>query len=119
MESGLVRQGGAGRFDAASIRKARFYLDQETSCEIDLHAACENDDGTDLMVEVKDWESEPSMDAVRRFVAVKNALSDRLERSTVFLFYSESGLGEDATAALAEAGIPILDPAMLAGYEAA
>ena len=102
----------------ASIRKARFFVDQEKSLEIDLHAVHESDDGTDLMIEVKDWETEPPMDAVRRFVAVKNALDGQLKRRTVFLFYSESGLGEDAVAALNEAGVLVLDPAKLAGYEA-
>ncbi len=103
-----------------------FYVDHDRvsfaplrgdAVEIDLHAAHESDDGTDLMIEVKDWESVPSMDAVRRFVAVKNALGGRLERRAVFLFYSESGLGEDAVAALHEAGVLVLDPAKLAGYE--
>ncbi len=101
----------------AVIRKARFYLDQDASVEIDLHAACEDDDGTDLMIEVKDWEKEPSPDAVRRFIEVKEALEGRLERKTVFLFYSESGLSEEAAARLHEAGILVLDPEKLAGFE--
>jgi len=33
------------------IRKARFYLEQERSVEVDLHAVHEADDGTDLMSE--------------------------------------------------------------------
>ena len=100
-----------------TIRKARFHLDQERSVEIDLHAVSERADGTDLMVEVKDWEKQPTPAAVRRFVEVKEALAGHLEREAVFLFYSESGLGEEALAALGEAGILILDPAKLAGYE--
>ena len=102
----------------AVIRKARIYLDQETSVEVDLHAASGDDDGTDLMIEIKDWEREPSPDAVRRFIAVKDALTGHLERRTVFLFYSESGLGKEAAAMLAKAGILILDPERLAGFEA-
>ena len=39
-----------------TIRKARFHLDQESSFEADLHALSERDAGTDLVVEVKDWE---------------------------------------------------------------
>jgi hypothetical protein len=31
------------------IRKARFYINQDTSVEIDLHAESEDDDGTDLI----------------------------------------------------------------------
>jgi len=31
------------------IRKARFYVDQEKSVEVDLHAVHEDDDGTDLV----------------------------------------------------------------------
>ncbi len=45
------------------------------------------------------------------------ALAGHLERETVFLFYSESGLSEKLGAALAEAGILIADPAKLATYE--
>ncbi|MCP4662162.1 MAG: hypothetical protein GY856_42710, partial [bacterium] len=101
------------------IRKARFYVDLEQSAEVDLHAVHEEDDGTDLMIEVKDWESEPSMDAVRRFVDLEQALRGQLSRRTVFLFYSESGLGEDAAATLEEAGILVLDPTKLAGFEGA
>jgi hypothetical protein len=100
------------------IRKARFHLDQERSVEIDLHAVHEADDGTDLMIEVKDWGREPSEGVVRRFVEVKEALGGQLERKTLFLFYSESGLSDEAAALLHEAGIPVLDPEKLAGFEA-
>ncbi len=100
------------------IRKARFYVDQETSVEIDLHAVSEDDGGTDLMIEVKDWEREPTLDAVRRFIEIKNALTGHLERKTAFLFYSEGGVGEDLAAMLAEAGIRVLDPEKLVGFEA-
>lgn len=89
----------------AFIRTARFYVDQEKSVEVDLHAVHEDDDGTDLMLEVKDWEREPSLDQVRRFIEVKDALTGYLKRRTVFVFYSESGLGEEAAATLAEAGV--------------
>ncbi len=100
------------------IRKARFYVDQEKSVEVDLHAVHEDDAGTDLMIEVKDWEKEPSLDVVRRFIAVKEALAGHLKKKTVFLFYSESGLSEEAAALLREAGILVLDPEKLAGFEA-
>jgi len=100
-----------------SIRKAHFHLEQEHSVEVDLHAVSERDDGTDLMVEVKDWEKEPSGDALRRFVRVKEALAGRLARRTEFLFYSESGLGEKSAAMLAAAGIWVLDPEKLSRYE--
>ena len=109
-----------GRF--SSIRKAHFHLDQERHVEADLHAVSERDDGIDLVVEVKDWEKEPTLDVVRRFVETRAALADHLERTTgsrqtFFLFYSESGLGKEAAAALTEAGILIVDAAKLAGYE--
>jgi hypothetical protein len=100
------------------IRKAGFHVDQEKSVEIDLHAVHESDAGTDLMIEVKDWQREPTADVVRRFIEVKNALTGCLERNTVFLFYSESGLGQEAAAMLTEAGISVLDPEKLAGFEA-
>ena len=70
------------------------------------------------MIEVKDRERETAADAVRRFIAVKDVLTAHLERKTVFLFYSESGLGEEAAAMLAKAGILVLDPEKLAGFEA-
>ena len=105
-----------------SIRKAHFHLDQDRHVEADLHAVSERDDGTDLIVEVKDWEREPTVDAVQPFVELKEALAGHLEgrtgsRKTAFLFYSESGLGEKAAAMLRRAGILIVDAAKLAGYE--
>ncbi len=86
--------------------------------EIDLHAVHEDDGGTDLMIEVKDWVKEPTLDVIRRFVEVKEALTGHLEKKTVFLFYNESGLSDEAAARLHEAGIPVLDPEKLAGFEA-
>ncbi|MCP4119528.1 MAG: hypothetical protein GY737_29840, partial [Desulfobacteraceae bacterium] len=75
-------------------------------------------DGTDLMSEVKDWEEEPTLGAVRRFIEVKEALGGQLESRTIFLFYSESGLSEEAAVRLCEAGILLLDAEKLAGFEA-
>ncbi|MCP4548017.1 MAG: hypothetical protein GY835_16250 [bacterium] len=54
---------------------------------------------------------------VRRFIRVKEVLSGRLRRKTVFLFYRESGLGEESAAMLRRAGILILDAKKLARYE--
>ena len=99
------------------IRKAHFYVDHDTGVEIDLHAVHEDDDGTGLMIEVKDWEKGPPEGKVRRFVEVKRALEGQLEKKTVFLFYSETGLSEKAAALLHEAGILILDPDKLARFE--
>ncbi len=101
----------------ARIHKARFYLDHERSVEADLHAVHEQDDGTDLIVEVKNWQRDVSRDAVRRFVEVQDALNGRLARQTVFLFYAEGTLREDLAAILTEAGILILDAVKLARYE--
>ncbi|MCP4657531.1 MAG: ATP-binding protein [bacterium] len=101
-----------------TIRKARFHVDQGSSVEADLHAVSERDDGTDLIVEVKDWQRQPTPDVVRRFIRVKEVLTGRLRRKTVFLFYSESGLGEESAAMLRQAGILILDAKKLARYEA-
>ncbi len=101
----------------ATIRKARFYLDQEASVEVDVHAASERADGIDLMIEVKDWQKEVTRDVVRRFIEVKEALAGHLERQTAFLFYSETGLRQELAAMLAEAGILILDPEKLASFE--
>ncbi len=69
------------------------------------------------MIEVKDWEKEPSQGVMRRFIEVKEALEGQLPRKTVFLFYSESGLSEEAAARLGEAGILLLDADLLAGFE--
>ncbi len=101
----------------ATIRKARFYLDQEASVEVDVHAASERADGIDLMIEVKDWQKEVTRDVVWRFIEVKEALAGHLERQTAFLFYSETGLRQELAAMLAEAGILILDPEKLASFE--
>ncbi len=106
---------GLDRF--TTICKAHFDLDQETALEIDLHAVSESGDGTDLMVEVKDWQWEVTADRVRRFIQVKEALAGHLERKTAFLFYSEGGLGKEPAAMLAEAGILIIDAKKLASYE--
>jgi hypothetical protein len=100
-----------------TIRKAQFHLDQEHSVEIDLHAVSERDDGTDLMVEVKDWQRDVTRDVVRHFIEVKEAFAGRLERKTAFLFYSDSGLSAALATMLGEAGILILDAEKLAGYE--
>ncbi len=100
-----------------TIRKAHFHLDQEVAVEIDLHAVSESDDGTDLMVEVKDWQREVTPDKIRRFIQVKEALAGHLVRKTAFLFYSEGGLREEAAATLAEAGILVVDANKLAGFE--
>ena len=69
------------------------------------------------MIEVKDWEKGPPLDGVRRFIEVKGTLVGQLRRRTVFLFYSESGLSEKAAILLHEAGILVLDPKRLAGFE--
>ncbi len=100
------------------IRKARFYVDQDRGVEIDLHAVSEDDNGTDLMIEVKDWQREPTEGVLRRFIEVKETLEGQLERETVFLFYSESGLGEEAAVILAGAGVLVFDVEKLAGFEA-
>ncbi len=101
-----------------SLRKVHPHLDQEKSVEVDIHAVHERDDGTDLMVEVKDWERKATAAAARRFVEVREKLSLELRRPTIFLFYSENGLSREAETVLAEAGILVLDPAKLASYEA-
>ncbi len=108
------RAGGALQHD----RRAGGALQHDRSVEVDLHAVHEDDDGTDLMIEVKDWKKEPSLGVVRRFVEVKEALEGQLKRKTVFLFYSESGLSEKAATRLREAGILLLDGELLAGFEA-
>ena len=102
-----------------SIRKNRFYVDHEHSFEADLHAVHDRGaEGVDLVVEVKAWEQGVPRSAVERFIEMKEAVSPQLERRTVFLFYSESELAESFAALLREAGIGIIDPARLAGYEA-
>ncbi len=68
--------------------------------------------------QVKNWERKATTDAARRFVEVKEKLSGQIERRTVFLFYSKSGLSQEAEATLREAGVLILDPEKLARHEA-
>ncbi len=100
-----------------SIRKTHFHLDQERYVEADLYAVSEQSDGTDLVIEVKAWEREPTRDVVRRFIRDKEALAGHFERKTAFLFYSESGLREETAAMLDEAGILTIDVEKLGGYE--
>ena len=85
--------------------------------EADLHAGSESEDGTDLVVEVKDWERPLTRDAAAAFVETRNRLVGRLERRTVFLVYSEGGVSPDAGAVLAGAGVLVLDVDKLVGYE--
>ncbi len=104
-----------------SIRKARFYVDQERGFEADLHAVCDpaaGEDGVDLIIEVRAWEKGVSRQAVLRFILMKEALEGQLERRTVFLFYCEGELAEDLCVLLRDAGIAIIDAARLASYEA-
>jgi len=100
-----------------TIRKGRLHADLETSVEIDLHAVSERDDGTDLVVEVKDWERPLTRDAAAAFVEAKEKLTPLLPRRTAFLLYSESGVSPEASTLLAEAGVLVLDVDKLAGYE--
>jgi hypothetical protein len=92
---------------------------EDVAVEIDVHAVNEDPDGVDLMVEVKNWDRPVTADAARRFVEVRGGVEELLERRTLFLFYSESGLSEEAEAVLREAGVLVLDPEKLARYEAA
>ncbi len=100
-----------------TIRKGHFHLDQEHHVEADLHAVSERDDGTDLVVEVKDWERPLTRDAAESFARIKKKLTGHLQRQTAFLVYSEGGVSPEASALLAEAGILVLDVTKLAGYE--
>ncbi len=121
MVADIVKTGGiehttrVGPFKG--IRKARFHVDQDTSLEIDLHAAAEKDDGTDLMIEVKDWEKKPTEGVARRFIEVRKTLEGHLKSKTIFLFYSENGLGKKAAELLREAGILVINPRKLADFE--
>ncbi len=103
-----------------SIRKNRFYVDQERSFEADLHAVSTPDalGSADLIVEVKAWKQGVERCAVERCVEMKEATSPQLERRTVFLFHSESELAENLAALLRGAGIGIVDPTRLAKHEA-
>ncbi len=100
-----------------TICKGRLHFDLETSAEIDLHAVSERDDGTDLVVEVKDWERPLSRDVAATFVATKQKLTSLLRRKTAFLVYSEGGVSPEAAALLDEAGVLLFDVDRLAGYE--
>ena len=104
-----------------SIRKNRFYVDHKRSFEADLHAVYDQSadgGGVDLIVEVKAWERGVPRSAVEHFIEMKEAVSPQLVRRTVFLFYTESELAQNLAALLREAGIGIVDPERLAGYEA-
>jgi hypothetical protein len=101
----------------ATIRKGHFHFDQTHHVEADLHAVSERADGTDLVVEVKDWERPLTRDIAEAFADTKKTLTPHLQRQTAFLVYSEGGVSPEASVLLAEAGVLLIDAVKLAGYE--
>ena len=96
-----------------SLNKESFHLDQEHRVEVDLFAPSEKEDVPDLIVEVKDWRRPLNDVAARAFIESKEKLRHHLKRPTIFMVYSENGLGEAAKELLEQAEVLILDPAKL------
>ncbi len=75
----------------AKMHKDRLYADHESSREIDIYARAEAEDGTDLVIEVKNWRQKVSTEAVNLFIDLKQRFEPALKKKTGFLLYSENG----------------------------
>ena len=75
----------------AHLGKKTFHIDQTNSRIVDMFGKSSREDGMDLIVEVKTWESTISTEAVQNFLAMKQDIEPQLQRPTAFLLYSEQG----------------------------
>ncbi len=92
-----------------AMGKRSFQSGQEERIEVDIFGEAKNEEGPDLVVEVKDWERGVDRAQIEAFIETRDRLEARLERPAVFLFYSERALTGEQTARLTEAGIMFTD----------
>ena len=59
--------------------------------------------------EVKDHANQPDMRHIEAFIANKSVLAQKIEKATLFLFHSETGLAEAQKARLLEEGVMYCD----------
>ncbi|MDJ0839064.1 MAG: hypothetical protein QNK37_21290 [Acidobacteriota bacterium] len=100
----------------APLKKSRIYKDQENSREIDILAVSEAEDGTDLVIEVKNWKEKVSMKAVNRFVELKEDYAGELKKKTGFILYSEKGFTTSQEELMKDRGIMYTTPERLTAY---
>ena len=93
----------------ASIRKRRFYTDQERSIEIDIYCEREEPDGRDLAVEVKDHITPLTIDMLKEFIAKRQPLEDFRKRPVGLLLYSEEGVNAEQAEFLKAHGVMYTD----------
>jgi hypothetical protein len=75
--------------------------------EVDIFCRSTTPDGIDFIVEVKDWSTELSKQAVDDFIAKKQKLEQSLKEKTGYILYSENGVPEKLEQQLLENGIMV------------
>jgi hypothetical protein len=82
--------------------------------EVDIFCKSAEPDGMDFIVEVKDWKTEVTGQAVDGFIAKKQKLEKHLKKKAGFIFYSENGMPEQLAVRLLENGIMVTSREWLA-----
>ncbi len=100
----------------ADMHKERIYKGHESSREVDIYARSEAEDGTDLVIEVKNWKQEVSNQAVTRFIELKQDYAAELKAKTGFLLYSENGFTETQKELMESMDIMYTTPQRLTAY---
>jgi hypothetical protein len=88
-----------------SMEKKTFDFGQQNRVEVDIFCKSAEPDGPDFIMEVKDWNTEVTKQAVDGFIAKKQRLEKHLKKNTGFVFYSENDITEDLEKRLWENGI--------------
>jgi len=102
----------------ASTKKERLSGGIESSREVDVYARSEREDGTDLVVEVKNWEKPIGHQEIEAFLKLKAIVEKTVTRKTGYLFYSENGFTSEQKTMLEAAGVMYSDGKKLTSYEA-
>jgi hypothetical protein len=90
-----------------SMEKKTFDFGQQNRVEVDIFCKSAVPDDTDFIVEVKDWKTEVTMQAVDGFINNKQKLEKNLKKKAGYIFYSENGMPEKLAERLLENGIMV------------
>jgi hypothetical protein len=90
-----------------SMEKKTFDFGQQNRVEVDIFCKSAVPDGMDFIVEVKDWKTEVTGQAVDGFIAKKQKLEKHLKKKAGYIFYSENGMPEKLAERLLENGIMV------------
>jgi hypothetical protein len=90
-----------------SMEKKTFDFGQQNRVEVDIFCKSTVSDGMDFIVEVKDWKTEVTMQAVDGFINNKQKLEKNLKKKAGYIFYSENGMPEKLAERLLENGIMV------------